>query len=208
MSVPNSQKHLVVMVKRPIAGQVKTRLARDLGIAQATSFYRHATTSVACRLARDARWQSLLAVSPDIAVDTPVFAHSIPRCPQGKGDLGERMGRIMRAMPPGPVVIIGSDCPAVSAQHINAAFQRLGTHDAVIGPALDGGYWLIGLKRFPRCPRVFDNVRWSSVHTYADTLANMADLRVALLEPLSDVDTGADLKALGALQGRCVLPVD
>lgn len=208
MTLQNRHKQLVVMVKRPIAGQVKTRLARDVGVAQATSFYRHATRNVVSRLARDARWQTVLAVTPDTAIASNVFASKGPRCAQGTGDLGQRMDRIMGSLPPGPVVIIGSDSPAISGTHINAAFEKLGAHDAVIGPALDGGYWLIGLKRFPRCPHIFNNVRWSSAHTLVDTMRNIADLRVAMLEPLSDVDTGADLRASCALHGRRILPID
>ncbi len=207
MTRPRDQKRLVVMVKRPIAGQVKTRLARDVGVAQSTSFYRHATASVIGRLARDTRWQTLLAVTPDNAVGTAVFAGNVPRLPQGSGDLGQRMGRLMSALPPGPVVIVGSDCPAMSGRHIKAAFDKLGSHDAVIGPALDGGYWLIGLKRHPRRPHIFDNVRWSSAYTRDDTTRNMAGMRIAMLELLSDVDTGADLKALHGLKGRFVLPL-
>ncbi len=207
MSSPRLQKRLVVMVKMPVAGQVKTRLARDVGVARATSFYRHATANIVRRLAHDARWQTLLAVAPDNALGANVFAGDISQLPQGSGDLGQRMGRIMSAFPPGPMVIVGSDCLALSNTHIKKAFDQLGGHDAVLGPAHDGGYWLIGLKRMPRCPEVFDDVRWSSANACADTLRNMARLRVAMLETLSDVDTGADLKAAHRLQGRRVLPV-
>ncbi len=68
-------------------------------------------------------------------------------------------------------------------------------HDAVFGPAVDGGYWLVGMKRRPWLRGVFADVRWSSPHALADTLANLAGRRVLLLDRLRDVDTGADLAA-------------
>jgi len=207
MSLHQRQNRLVVMVKLPVAGGVKTRLSRDIGVARATSFYRHTTTHVVARLAQDGRWQTVLAVAPDNAVNNSVFPPAIARIQQGDGNLGQRMDRVMHQLELGPVVIIGSDCPALSKTHIKNAFDALGRHDAVIGPANDGGYWLIGLKRLPRCPKVFDDVRWSTAHACADTLRNMAGLRVARLETLSDVDNGADLKAQHGLQGRLVLPV-
>lgn len=199
-------RQLVVMVKRPVAGQVKTRLARDIGVAQATSFYRHATSSVISRLARDSRWQTLVAITPDTAMGSSCLFHSVPCIAQGGGDLGARMGRIMERLPPGPVVIVGSDCLALSNTQIDRAYKVLGNHDAVVGPADDGGYWLIGLKRRLRCPNVFAHVRWSTPETYADTLHHMAKLRVGILETLRDVDTGADFERMHRLRGRRILP--
>lgn len=209
MSRPQYQKRLVIMVKLPVAGQVKTRLERDVGVARATSFYRHAIRSVVRRLGPSTGcWQTLLAVAPQNAVGSSALPPIDLQFPQGSGDLGQRMGRIMQTLPPGPVVIVGSDCPTITGPHIKTAFDLLGSHDAVIGPAYDGGYWLIGLKRQPRRPHIFNNVRWSSAHTAADTLRNMSGLRVATLDALSDVDTGSDLKALAGGAGRLILPAD
>ncbi|MGA0394140.1 MAG: TIGR04282 family arsenosugar biosynthesis glycosyltransferase, partial [Rhodospirillales bacterium] len=109
----------------------------------------------------------------------------------GTGDLGARMNRVMNALPPGPAVIIGSDIPTITPRHIAQAFKRLGSDDAVFGPATDGGYWLVGLKRRPTVPSIFRNVRWSSETALADTLANLKHgQRIALLEELEDVDDG------------------
>jgi len=109
---------------------------------------------------------------------------------QGGGDLGRRMARVFQTLPPGPAVIIGSDIPAIRPAHIAAAFRALGQHQAVFGPATDGGYWLVGLRRRPRLPRrLFERVRWSSAHALADTRAGLPkDMSVALLETLEDVD--------------------
>ena len=106
------------------------------------------------------------------------------------------MQRVFDGMPPGPVVIVGADIPGVERHHIWAAFKALGQSDAVIGPADDGGYWLIGLKRRPRIPQIFDGVRWSGPHAMSDTLQNLKGHRVARLDTLIDVDTGADLERL------------
>jgi hypothetical protein len=104
------------------------------------------------------------------------------------------MGRALRSLPPGPAVIVGTDVPDISAAHLAAAFRALGRHDAVFGPAGDGGYWLVGLKRSPRIAEIFANVRWSTEHALADTLANLPPgFRVALLDTLNDVDNGEDL---------------
>ena len=147
-------------------------------------------------VAGDQRWATCLAVSPDIAVHERVFAdYRVPVVAQGAGDLGHRMGRLMRDLPLGPVVIIGSDIPDIDAGHVAQAFKALGSYDAVFGPADDGGYWLVGLKRFPRVVDIFDDVRWSCEHTLGDTLRNVtgAGLSVAILETLCDIDTADDL---------------
>jgi hypothetical protein len=113
--------------------------------------------------------------------------------PQGPGDLGARMARVMKTLPPGPVVIIGTDAPDIRPPHIAQAFHALGRHEAVFGPAADGGYWLVGLRRRPRCPEIFAGVQWSTSAALADTLANIPKTSVAMLEILQDIDTGADL---------------
>ena len=106
------------------------------------------------------------------------------------------MGRVFRHMPPGPVVIIGADIPGVTRAHIARAFAALGKADAVFGPAPDGGYWLIGLKRTaPPPPGMFRAVRWSTAHALADTRATIPHLRIAVTDRLQDVDDAADLAA-------------
>ena len=87
------------------------------------------------RLKRDQRWCTLLAVTPDNAIWSPCWPAGVVRAAQGPGDVGARMGRLMAAMPPGPVVIVGSDIPALRPCHVAAAFRALGNHDAVLGPA-------------------------------------------------------------------------
>jgi glycosyltransferase A (GT-A) superfamily protein (DUF2064 family) len=124
--------------------------------------------------------------------------------PQGGGDLGRRMQRIFDRAGPGPVVIVGTDVPQVTRADVAAAFRLLGRCDAVFGPADDGGYWLVGLRRRPRVLRPFGGVRWSSPHALADTLANLRGRPIARVAALSDVDTPADFVRCAAIFGRVV----
>ena len=136
----------------------------------------------------------MLSVAPDRAVrNTHDWPADLARQPQGQGDLGVRMARAM-AHGTGPVVLIGSDIPGVGRDHIAHAFTALRTSPSVIGPAKDGGFWLVGLRRgsLP-VPGLFDGVRWSGKHALADTLHTFGDLRIGFAATLNDVDTGEDL---------------
>ncbi len=196
------------MAKSPRRGSVKLRLAREIGEGAALSFYRSCLSHSLLRLARDTRWATLLAVAPDRDISASFFPpHSkLARLRQGGGDLGHRMQRLFACLPPGPVVIVGSDIPAIAPAPIAEAFALLGRYDAVLGRALDGGYWLVGLKRSPRVLAPFARVRWSSPHALADTLANLQGARVAFAPTLGDVDTRKDYLTLRASAERLVLP--
>ena len=182
------------MVKEPRAGRVKTRLGRDIGMVAAAWWFRHQTRRLLRRL-RDPRWQIVLAVSPDRAgMQSRIWSAEMTRTPQGRGSLGERMARQFRRAPAGPVVIIGADIPGITRTHIASAFRALGPNEAVVGPAPDGGYWLIGLaRRRSTPPNLFKAVRWSTRHALADTLATLPDHRIARIESLRDVDTAREL---------------
>jgi rSAM/selenodomain-associated transferase 1 len=183
------------MVKEPRPGRVKTRLGNDVGMIVAAWWFRHQVISLLRRL-RDPRWSLVLAVSPDVdGMNSRVWPAGIKRTPQGEGDLGDRMNRMFRQMPKGRVCIIGADIPGINQNRIANAFKCLGTNDAVIGPADDGGYWLIGLKRLKaQPPRMFEHVRWSTEFAMADTIASIPDLRVGLTSTLRDIDTLQDLR--------------
>ena len=106
------------------------------------------------------------------------------------------MGRIMRSMPPGPVMIIGADVPGIRPGHIGEGFRAL-DQDAVFGPATDGGYWMIGLRRTRIPATLFQHVQWSTEHALHDTKRSLgSDARIREVATLRDVDTLADLKAL------------
>jgi hypothetical protein len=148
------------------------------------------------RLSGRASWRLWLAVTPDeFAVRAGFWPAAIPRMGQGHGDLGARMARAFAAMPPGPAVLIGADIPAVRRSHIETAFRDLAQADLVFGPSTDGGYWLVGMRHTRLARGLFKSVRWSSPHALADTMANAKSRKVALLDPLTDIDTGEDYRA-------------
>jgi rSAM/selenodomain-associated transferase 1 len=184
-------RHLVIFARRPGLGVGKRRLAADVGDVEALRFARAALDRLIRTLGRDPRWRLWLAVSPDRPRD---WVRTGTALPQGPGDLGQRLTRVIRTLPPGPVVILGSDTPTVTRADVAAAFRALGPNAAVFGPALDGGYWLIGLRRSPGQNLPFDGVRWSTSDALSDTLANLADASVALLRPQEDIDDGPALK--------------
>ena len=194
-----ARNHLFVMVKEPHAGRVKTRLGRDIGMTGSAWWFRHQTQRLLRAVAHDPRWSCTLAVSPDSeGLASRVWPADLPRCAQGRGNLGDRMARIFRHGPVGRTVIIGADIPGITPARIARAFACLGDHDAVFGPAPDGGYWLIGLhggaKPVPKT--LFRKVRWSTEHALDDTRASLGRARVALIDALRDVDTVSDLLSL------------
>jgi len=189
------------MVKEPHPGRVKTRLGRDIGMVPAAWWFRHQTKRLIRKLARDPRWQTVLAVSPDgEGLTSRVWPEGVSRTPQGRGNLGDRMARQMRAIS-GDVVVIGADIPGITPARIMQAFHALGTRDAVIGPAPDGGYWLVGTSgRKAQSPTLMKNVRWSTRYAMEDTIASMDGLSIAQIDTLRDADTAADLAALEQLK--------
>ena len=185
------RRHLVVFAKAPRWGAAKTRLARDIGRAAAWRFVRDMARDLPRRLGGDGRWRLLVAATPDrFAREGRFWPAGAMRVPQGRGDLGARMARALRRLPPGPAVAVGSDVPEIAPRHIAAAFRALGANDAVFGPSPDGGYWLIGLRRRP-APSAFRGVAWSTERALAETLATLPrNARVGYLEALEDIDDG------------------
>jgi len=187
------QPTLVIMVKEPRAGRVKTRLGRDIGMTQAAWWYRHQVVRT-LRTLRDPRWALTLAITPDRSLPSRTWPADLPRMSQGKGDLGRRMTRCLMATQ-GPTILIGSDIPGVKPRHIADAFQLLGRNESVVGPATDGGFWLIGLRHPARAPRtLFENVIWSDPKTLEQTLTTLPGA-YGVAPTLCDVDTLADLQA-------------
>ena len=188
-------RHLVVMLEEPRPGRVKTRLARDLGALEAARWFRRRALRLV-RSLRDPRWTLWLAVAPDAeGLSSRVWPADLPRIPQGAGDLGDRMGRVMRSLPPGLACIVGADIPGVTRARVWEAFRALGDAPSVLGPAPDGGYWLVGLRRTRVPAGILEGVRWSTRHAMADTEATLEG-PVAHVATLRDVDTLADLRAV------------
>ncbi len=199
---------LVIMAKVPIAGRVKTRLAREVGTVRAMIFYRHAMREIVARLSRQPFWRTVLIVDPDSGTVSRMLPAGPARAGQGSGDLGARMQRPMRQLPPGPVCLIGTDVPDIAVVDVRRAFRLLGGHDVVFGPAEDGGFWLVGLKRLPRVIDPYrGRVRWSRPDTLERTLANLAGARVGFTACHHDVDAAADLARNRGRYARRIPPL-
>jgi rSAM/selenodomain-associated transferase 1 len=185
------EPRIIIFVKAPRPGFVKTRLAAAIGNEAACGAYRQLAETVLAHLAPLPHLE--LRFTPDDAEDeiTHWLSDGWTAHPQGEGDLGERMHRAFTEAK-GPAIIIGSDCPQVELSDLRTAAKTLQARDAVIGPATDGGYWLIALNA--PCPALFENIKWSTSDVLPKTLekANEAGLSVQLLRELTDVDTGED----------------
>ena len=192
---------ILLFARHPAAGRVKTRLSPALPPALAAALYSAllADTLAAAAgggAARRELWWADEASAEALPVAVPAdFAQR----QQGGGDLGERLSEasaVALAAPGARVAIIGSDAPALTAAHLDAAFAALDAHDIVLGPASDGGYWLIALSR--PAPELFADMAWSTSGVLRETRARAerAGLSVALLETLGDLDTPADFARL------------
>jgi uncharacterized protein len=197
------RRHLVLFVRAPQLGRGKRRLARAIGDVATARFERVMIALLLRRLAGDRRWRLRIAVTPDTACRRARhWRRGVTVTGQGGGDLGVRMRRALAANPPGPVVLVGGDIPALGARHIAAAFRLLGGHDLVFGPAEDGGFWLVGAGRAPRLPPLFERVRWSGPHALADTLAGLSQrVSVGIVDRLEDVDDGEAYRRLMPRRG-------
>lgn len=186
---PTNTPWLIIMVKQPRPGRVKTRLGQGIGMIDATWWYRHHVAQMARRL-RDPRWTLVAGYAPKTS--RLVVGPQDIKIWQGTGDLGRRMTRVLRQAPP-KSVLIGSDIAGLERHHVARAIAALGSHDSVLGPSPDGGFWLIGARHPRRLgPHVLDGPRWSTQHALADTHARLPG-RVALVDTLNDVDTVDDL---------------
>jgi rSAM/selenodomain-associated transferase 1 len=194
---PTVASALLIFVRAPELGRVKTRLAAELGAPLALAIHRY----LGCRLADEVRRLQHHRVivhytGNDGASSVAAWlGNDLPLRPQVDGNLGERMAVAIGAtLAEGAsrVVIVGTDCPSLDSAAIEAAFRALGRADVVLGPATDGGYYLIGMSRL--YPSLFENIPWSSPETLRVTVerARELELSVAMLEERRDVDTADD----------------
>ncbi|MEL7152871.1 MAG: DUF2064 domain-containing protein, partial [Pseudomonadota bacterium] len=156
---------------------------------EAAWWYRHHMSRLLSHV-KDPRWRSVAAFAPDRARTLPGEVRD--HWPQGRGDLGRRMMRMLRRAG-SPSLLIGSDIHGLTHVHITRAWRTLGKNDAVIGPSPDGGFWLLGLKHPRRHPvNCLDGARWSSPYALMDTVKRLGG-RTALTDMLQDIDTVEDL---------------
>jgi rSAM/selenodomain-associated transferase 1 len=195
---------LVVFARRPEPGRVKTRLARAIGEQGAASLYAAFVADLARRFAV-APWRVRWQIAPPMAGFAARFGLDAAACREQRGDdLGARMkSAFSDALEEGfaRVVLIGSDAPQIAQATIAAAFAALDDADLVLGPALDGGYYLVAMRAGHD---VFAGIRWSTATVLADTLARAGalGLRTAALDPIFDVDEPADLDRLREILDR------
>ncbi len=192
---------ILVFAKAPVSGRVKTRLIPALGAAGAARLARRLLDHTLAQALAAGCGTVELCASPDFSApdwaDVPL-PPGVAISAQGDGDLGARLARAARRhLARGrQVLLIGTDCPALSAVRLRAAAAALADHDAALYPALDGGYTLLGLRADH--PSLFTAIPWSTAQVAALTRARMQALgwRVWVGEALPDIDTPADLLQL------------
>ena len=195
----NNDSALIVFVKNPVIGKVKTRLAATIGDQRALEVYLqllgHTMTEASNTDAH------LVICYSDFVPESDTWSSlKAHRCVQVGGDLGacmhnalsEALNTYKRA------ILIGSDCSELTTEILNAAIKSLMDTDVFIGPALDGGYYLVGATQ--PVPGIFENVDWSTEHVLHQTLSRLleAGLNFGLGITLRDVDDEGDLEALRA----------
>ncbi len=191
---------LLIFIRNPELGKVKTRLARDLGPEEALRIYRKLlghTRKVAQALAVDRFLFYSNFIDREDSWPEPDFKKYL----QPDGDLGDRM---LQAFDQAlaeceKAIIVGSDCPGLTPLILQTAFEQLESHDFVIGPAIDGGYYLIGMKKLT--PELFRDMTWSTDRVFQDTTERMQAMGTSyyVLPTLSDIDYAEDWEKYGPL---------
>jgi len=189
---------LIIFVKNPEIGRVKTRLAKIIGDEQALSIYQKLllyTKEITKGLNADKAVYYSEHIDNNDLWDNMLFSKHLQR----GDDLGERMqNAFAEAFAQGKerVIIIGSDCLELETYMIKEAFAVLESNDVVLGPAKDGGYYLIGMTAF--LPTLFEDKNWSTDDLLMDTISDLKKMNAKyyLLKTLNDIDTIEDLKAL------------
>ncbi|MCG6137382.1 MAG: TIGR04282 family arsenosugar biosynthesis glycosyltransferase [Nostoc sp. LLA-1] len=199
-SLEIAKQHLIVFTRYPEAGKTKTRLIPALGDVGAANLQRQMTEHTIFQVQElqkrtDISWEVRFAGGNLQLMQDWLGTDSVYQ-PQGEGDLGDRMARsLVHAFQSGAaqVVIIGIDCPGVNPQILTQAFEKLNTCDLVLGPAIDGGYYLVGLCRL--IPELFANINWGTSQVLQQTVEIADKLKISLmyLPALADVDLPEDL---------------
>ncbi len=197
---------LIIFLKAPIKGHVKTRLAKSIGDEHALALYKNFVKDVIGELRSGGRRLKLFYYPPHAGeMLTDWLRQDYELTPQKGASLGERMSNAFTLMfDQGyyKAVLIGTDIPDLPHLITNEAFRSLETSDAVIGPALDGGYYLIGFKANTFCPAVFEGIPWSSTTVFQKTIRcfNKNKMKLHRLPMMQDID---DIKDLEAFINRC-----
>lgn len=181
---------LVLFARFPVAGACKTRLIPALGAEGAAALHRHLTERTVGILRQSGCQVTLAFTGADQGDFVQWLGTEVTFVKQVDGDL---TAKLMACLEPAPVIFFGADTPDLAAEHVHAAIAALQTHEVVIGPADDGGYYLIGMRR--ALPDLLTDMPWSTDQVLPETLARLDRLGIAplLLETLSDCDRPEDL---------------
>lgn len=196
MKSKNSDNAIIIFQKNLIPGKVKTRLAATVGNQQAMEIYRELVTFTLKQASDVTDADVWLFFSESIEeVEEKFQQHITAKMVQEGSDLGKRMHQAFETifgMAYKKAILIGTDCPEISPEILGAALDSLQNNEAVIGPALDGGYYLVGLKSTQ--PHLFEHMPWSTENVFPMTLQKLNQLKIAhfLLPALSDIDTEED----------------
>lgn len=193
-----NQEHLIIFIKNPIEGKVKTRIAATLGNEMALKIY---TTLLELTMINALELNVLrhLYYSDSLELNDKWSNHDFLKATQVSGNLGHKMKVAFaeifqqnKDLQKIKVVIIGSDCAELTPDLLSKSFNYLETHDVVLGPTYDGGYYLLGMNGY--YPSLFDNINWSTETVFSETVNNTEQLQLtyALLPKLNDIDTESD----------------
>ncbi|WP_066221625.1 TIGR04282 family arsenosugar biosynthesis glycosyltransferase [Formosa haliotis] len=191
---PTSKKALIIFTRNPELGKCKTRLAKTIGDQNALDIYNillQHTAKIAAPVKADRYVFYSENIQNEDLWDTELFRKKL----QSGNTLGERMQHAFSDLFQNyykKVIIIGSDILDLTTEMIDEAFNQLEHHDVVIGPAKDGGYYLLGMKTL--APHIFENKAWGTETVLQDTLKDLENKSVSLLEELNDIDTFEDIK--------------
>ena len=194
------KNHLIVFAKRPLAGHAKTRLGEKIGLEESAGIYARFLYQSLFELVALERADIIIELSLASSADVPYFRFAFPEfqiSSQSGGNLGQRFTKsFQKAFDQGAtaVVVIGTDIPDLNRTILQSAFDALSENDVVIGPDMDGGYYLIGTRL--RDATLFKNIDWSSERVFQQTerLILTQGLTMFYLPTLSDVDTDEDFR--------------
>ena len=191
---PTSKKALIIFTRNPELGKCKTRLAKTIGNENALEVYKYLLNHTAS-ISKNVTADRYVFYSENI-INEDLWDSNIFRKKLQKGDdLGQRMLNAFADLLEigyDKVIIIGSDLLDLNAEQVNTAFAQLDFNDIVIGPAIDGGYYLLGLKNLYR--NIFENKKWSTSSVLKDTLHDLQNCKIHLLKELNDIDTFEDMQ--------------
>lgn len=183
---------LIVFLRLPVLGKVKSRIASTEGDVRALEIYLQ-LTAITLELAAQSDQPVYLFYEgglPQLSDQQPGYTY----LPQSTGDLGKKMADAFSLVLKNhaKAVLIGSDCPSLTTAVLNEAFHHLDLNDIVLGPSMDGGYYLIGCKKVH--PLLFKGISWSTPSVLTTTIerARNEGLTFCLLEELMDIDTASD----------------